>query len=89
MGVPMSIRLNEIVPDFTAETDQGEIGFHEWIGDGWAIMFSHPKDFTGVCTTGFSAVAQKRACNYNQGVLGWFRGQRIRTLTQACERRAL
>ena len=46
----MSIRLNELVPDFTAETDQGEIGFHDWIGDGWAIMFSHPKDFTGVCT---------------------------------------
>ena len=41
----MSIRLNELVPDFTAETDQGEIGFHDWIGDGWAIMFSHPKDF--------------------------------------------
>ena len=39
----MSIRLNEIVPDFTAETDQGEIGFHEWIGDGWAICFRIPK----------------------------------------------
>ena len=54
----MSIRLNELVPDFRAETDQGEIGFHDWIGDGWAIMFSHPKDFTGVCTTELSAVTQ-------------------------------
>ena len=58
MGVTMSIRINEIVPDFTAQTDQGEIKFHDWIGDGWVIMFSHPKDFTGVCTTEMSAVAQ-------------------------------
>lgn len=54
----MSLRINDTVPNFTAETDQGTITFHDWIGDSWAILFSHPKDFTPVCTTEFSAVAQ-------------------------------
>jgi alkyl hydroperoxide reductase subunit AhpC len=54
----MSLRINDTVPDFTAETDQGTIKFHDWIGDSWAILFSHPKDFTPVCTTEFGAVAQ-------------------------------
>ncbi len=54
----MSLRINDTVPDFTAETDQGTITFHDWIGDSWAILFSHPKDFTPVCTTEFGAVAQ-------------------------------
>lgn len=54
----MSLRINDIAPDFTAQTDKGEIRFHEWIGDSWAIMFSHPKDFTPVCTTEFGSVAQ-------------------------------
>jgi len=54
----MALRINDIVPDFTAETDQGTIKFHDFIGDGWAILFSHPKDFTPVCTTEFSAVAR-------------------------------
>ncbi|WP_372615128.1 peroxiredoxin [Aquicoccus sp.] len=54
----MGLRINETVPDFTAETDQGTITFHDWIGDSWAILFSHPKDFTPVCTTEFGAVAQ-------------------------------
>ena len=54
----MGLRINETVPDFKAMTDQGAIQFHDWIGDSWAILFSHPKDFTPVCTTEFGAVAQ-------------------------------
>jgi alkyl hydroperoxide reductase subunit AhpC len=54
----MGLRINDIVPNFTADTDQGKITFHDWIGDSWAILFSHPKDFTPVCTTEFGAVAQ-------------------------------
>ncbi len=54
----MALRINDTVPNFTAETDQGSIQFHDWIGNSWAILFSHPKDFTPVCTTEFGAVAQ-------------------------------
>jgi alkyl hydroperoxide reductase subunit AhpC len=54
----MTIRIGDEAPDFTAETTQGKLRFHEWIGDGWAILFSHPKDFTPVCTTELGYMAR-------------------------------
>jgi alkyl hydroperoxide reductase subunit AhpC len=64
----MSLRINQTVPDFDAETTEGPIRFHDWIGDDWAILFSHPKDFTPVCTTEFGAVAQLDAEWKKRGV---------------------
>jgi len=64
----MSLRINDEVPNFTAETTQGTINFHDWIGNGWAVLFSHPKDFTPVCTTelgymaGLKSEFDKRNC---------------------------
>ena len=54
----MSLRINDIAPDFTAPSTEGEIRFHDWLGDSYGIIFSHPRDFTPVCTTEFGAVAQ-------------------------------
>lgn len=54
----MSLQINSTAPDFTAQTTEGEIRFHDWIGDGWAVLFSHPKDFTPVCTTELGYMAR-------------------------------
>lgn len=56
----MAIRLGDSAPDFTAQTTEGEIKFHQWLGDGWGVLFSHPADFTPVCTTELGAVAKLR-----------------------------
>ena len=68
----MSLRINDTAPNFTAETTQGVINFHEWIGDGWAVLFSHPKDFTPVCTTelGYMARLQPEFEKRNTKILG-------------------
>jgi thioredoxin-dependent peroxiredoxin len=57
----VSLRINSEAPNFTAQTTQGQIDFHKWIGDGWAILFSHPKDFTPVCTTELGYLARKKS----------------------------
>jgi thioredoxin-dependent peroxiredoxin len=66
------LRINDDAPNFTAETSEGTINFHEWIGDGWAILFSHPKDFTPVCTTelGYMAGLQPEFKKRNTKIIG-------------------
>jgi thioredoxin-dependent peroxiredoxin len=68
----MSLRINDSAPDFTAETTQGKIRFHDWIGDHWAVLFSHPKDFTPVCTTelGYMAHLQPEFDKRNCKIIG-------------------
>ena len=68
----MTLRINSEAPNFTAETTQGTINFHEWIGNGWAVLFSHPKDFTPVCTTelGYMAGLQQEFGKRNTKIIG-------------------
>ena len=68
----MSLRINDQAPNFQSETTQGKIDFHEWIGDGWAVLFSHPKDFTPVCTTelGYMAKIQPEFEKRNTKIIG-------------------
>ncbi len=68
----MSLRINDEAPNFTTETTQGPIDFHKWIGDGWAILFSHPKDFTPVCTTelGYMAKLEPQFAKRNTKIIG-------------------
>ena len=68
----MSLRINDTAPNFSAKTTQGTINFHDWIGDGWAILFSHPKDFTPVCTTelGYMAKIEPEFTKRNTKLIG-------------------
>ena len=68
----MSLRINDQAPNFEVETTQGRINFHEWIGEGWAVLFSHPKDFTPVCTTelGYMAGIQSEFDKRNTKIIG-------------------
>src|SRR5215210_6822670 len=69
-GTDMTVRLGDIAPDFTADTTQGEIHFHDWLGDSWGVLFSHPKDFTPVCTTELGYIAETQGTPVNFPMIG-------------------
>jgi AhpC/TSA family len=71
-GRNMSLTINDTAPDFTAQTTEGELSFHDWIGDSWAVLFSHPKDFTPVCTTelGYMAKIKSEFDRRNVKIIG-------------------
>ena len=75
----MSLRINDTAPDFTAESTEGEIHFHDWIGSGYAVLFSHPKDFTPVCTTELSTMTDvaEEVAKRNTKVIGPSRLTRV------------
>ena len=68
----MTLRIGDTAPDFSADTTEGRIGFHDWIGDGWCVLFSHPKDFTPVCTTelGYMATLKPEFDKRNARIIG-------------------
>ena len=68
----MALQLGDVAPDFEAETTEGRIKFHDWIGDSWAVLFSHPKDFTPVCTTelGYMASIEPEFAKRNVKIIG-------------------
>ena len=72
IGIRMSLRINDMAPNFTAQTTHGPIDFHKWIGDQWAVLFSHPKDFTPVCTTelGYMAKIEPEFTKLNTKLIG-------------------
>ena len=57
----MTLKINSVAPDFKANTSEGDISFHEWLGDSWGVLFSHPKDFTPVCTTELGSLASMKS----------------------------